>query len=76
MELHTINPILAAQSLGRTVATAYDGTHGYSDQYIFEVETYLSAAKEAGLIPIVKHQAFFPNDTIATISINLFQHHD
>ena len=74
LELHTIDPIITAQSLGRNVATAYDGTHGYSDQYIFEVETYLAAAKDAGLTSILEHQAFFPNEKIATISINLFQH--
>ena len=73
LELHTIDHILAAANLGNTLATAYDGTHGYSDQYIFEVDIMLSAAKEAGLIADPKYQACFPNEKLATISINLFR---
>ena len=73
MELHTIEPSLTAVNLGNAVATAYDGTHGYSDQYIFEVETVLSAAKEAGLAADSKYQDFFPSHELATISINLFR---
>ena len=73
LELHTVHPNLTAKSLGDTVATAYDGTHGYSDQYIFEVDTVLSAAQEAGLTADPKYQACFPNDELATISINLFR---
>ena len=73
LELHTINPKLTAEYLGKTTATAYDGTHGYSDQYIFEVDVVLEAAKEAGLIPDPQYQARFPDDELATISINLFQ---
>jgi len=73
LELHTIDPNLTADNLGNTVATAYDGTHGYSDQYIFEVQTMLSAAEEAGLISDPKYQACFPSDELATISINLFR---
>ena len=73
LELHTIDHILAAANLGNTLATAYDGTHGYSDQYILEVDTVLSAAQEAGLTADPKYQARFPNDELATISINLFR---
>ena len=73
LELHTINPSLTAINLGDTVATAYDGTHGYSDQYILEVDTVLSAAQEAGLTADPKYQARYPNDELATISINLIR---
>ncbi len=73
LELHTVDPSLTAKSLGDTLATAYDGTHGYSDQYILEVDTILSAAQEAGLTADPKYQARFPNDKLATISINLFR---
>lgn len=73
LELHTIDPILTAPNLGDTVATAYDGTHGYSDQYIFEVDTFLSSAMEAGLKTDPMYQAHFPNDELTTISINLFR---
>ena len=71
LELHTISPELTAKNLGQTVATAYDSTHGYSDQYIIEVGIMLEAAEEAGLIP--QYQARFPNDELTTISINLFR---
>ena len=73
LELHTIDPELTAENLGKTTATAYDGTHGYSDQYIFEVDVVLEAAKEVGLISDPHYQARFPDDKLATISINLFQ---
>jgi hypothetical protein len=73
LELHTIDPNLTASNLGKTIATAYDGTHGYSDQYIFEVNSMLSAAKEAGLTADPNYHARFPNDKLATISINLFR---
>jgi len=73
LELHTIAPELTAKNLGQTVATAYDGTHGFSDQYIIEVEIMLESAAEAGLIPDPQYQACFPNDKLATISINLFR---
>jgi len=73
LELHTITPKLTANHLGQTVATAYDGTHGFSDQYIIEVDIMLEAAAEAGLISDSKYQAYFPNEDLATISINLFR---
>ena len=73
LELHTIAPNTTAKNLGATVATAYDGTHGFSDQYIIEVEIMLEAAKEAGLISDPQYQARFPSDKLATISINLFR---
>ena len=72
LELHTISPNLAALNLGNTLATPYDATHGYSDQYIFEIDTMLSSADEAGLMASPNHQAKFPNNECATISINLF----
>ena len=73
LELHTIPPDVTAKNLGITVATAYDGTHGFSDQYIIEVDSMLDAAEKAGLIPDPKYQALFPNEELATISINLFK---
>jgi hypothetical protein len=73
LELHTIPPEVTARNLGTTVATAYDGTHGFSDQYIIEVNSMLDAAKKAGLVPDPNYQARFPNEKLATISINLFK---
>ena len=34
---------------------------------------HLDAAKKAGLVPDPKYQARFPNEELATISINLFK---
>jgi hypothetical protein len=71
LELHTIPPKLAALNIGRTNVTAYDGTHGYSDQYIVEQEVFLSAAKEAGLTPDNRFQARYPDSDLATVTVNL-----
>ncbi|MDB4285757.1 class I SAM-dependent methyltransferase [bacterium] len=73
IELHTVNPSLVAQNLGRTAATAYDATHGYSDQYIIEIEESVVALREVGLIPNQKMFRKFPNSDLATVSVNLFQ---
>jgi hypothetical protein len=73
IELHTIDPVLTSQHLGRTAATAYDATHGYSDQYIVEVEVFKRIAAEAGLIPDPAHFSRFPDSELATVSINLLK---
>ena len=73
IELHTINPRLTAQNLGKTAATAYDATHGFSDQYILEVDVFNIVAKRAGLHPDPNYFTTFPNDELATVSINLLK---
>ena len=73
IELHTIAPELTAANLGRTAATAYDATHGFSDQYIVEVEVFKNIASEAGLYPDPKYFARFPDSDLATVSINLLK---
>ncbi len=73
IELHTINPKLTAQNLGKTAATAYDATHGYSDQYIIEVDVFNAIATEAGLKPDQHHFSRFPNSDLATVSVNLLK---
>jgi DNA-binding PadR family transcriptional regulator len=73
MELHTIPPALAAANLGKTAATAYDATHGFSDQYIVEVEVFHKVAGEAGLHPDKGAFRRFPDSDLATISINLLK---
>jgi len=73
LELHTIPPELAALNIGRTNVTAYDGTHGYSDQYILELDVFLEAASEAGLMPAPEFQAKYPPSDLASISINLLR---
>ena len=73
IELHTIPPGLASRNIGLTSATAYDATHGYSDQYIVEVDVFNQIAGEAGLYPDQAHFCKFPNSELATVSINLLK---
>ncbi|MBS2004447.1 MAG: class I SAM-dependent methyltransferase [Cyanobacteria bacterium SZAS LIN-5] len=73
IELHTIAPKLAAANIGATSATAYDATHGYSDQYILEVDVVNQIAAEAGLFPDPAHFSKFPHSELATVSINLLK---
>ncbi|MFT4678378.1 MAG: SAM-dependent methyltransferase [Flavobacteriales bacterium] len=73
IELHTIPPALACENLGRTTITAYDGTHGFTDQYIVEREVFLQLAEEAGLRPVPQFSSRFPNSDLATVSINLLK---
>ncbi len=72
IELHTLPPTLIAKNIGKTAATAYDATHGYSDQYIVELDTFMHCMKKIGLIPDEKTFHKFPNSELATVSINLF----
>ena len=73
IELHTVKPELVAKHLGETAATAYDLTHGYSDQYILEVDAFLEAAEGAGLVSSEGDFKKYPNSDLATVSINLFK---
>lgn len=73
LELHSIPPELAARSKGKTLATPYDGTHGYSDQYTIEVPSFVKAAREAGLEPVQEYEAKFPPNDLATVTINVFK---
>ena len=73
IELHTVPPDLVAQNLGRTAATAYDATHGFSDQYIVEVDVFKTIAAEAGLFPDPKYSTRFPDSDLATVTINLLK---
>ena len=72
LELHTINPKLCKLNIGKTLATAYDATHGYSNQYIIEYEDFIDAAKLAGLKNNSSFEYNFPNEQLITVSINLF----
>ncbi len=76
IELHTIAPQLTSSNLGLTSATAYDATHGYSDQYILEVDVFNQIAAEAGLYPDPVHFCKFPQSDLATVSINLLKGRD
>jgi len=73
IELHTIAPKLISNNIGKTAATAYNATHGFSDQYIVEVEVFNKVAAEAGLYPDMEHFVKFPNSELSTVSINLLK---
>lgn len=73
IELHTISPELTAQNIGKTAATAYDATHGFSDQFIVEIDVLHKIASEAGLQPDPVYFKKFPNTDYATVSINLLR---
>ena len=73
IELHTIAPSITARNLGKTAATAYDATHGFSDQYIVEVEIFNEVASRAGLFPAEEYFTKFPNSELSTVSINLLR---
>ncbi len=70
VELHSIDPKKTKKSLGKNSMTAYDATHGFSDQYIIEYENFLIEAKKAGLEPEKKHEHLFPNKEFPIVSVN------
>ena len=73
IELHTVDPALVAENLGFTGATAYDATHGFSDQYILEADIFAQLATEAGLPPVESFRKRFPDSDLATVTINLLR---
>ncbi len=70
VELHTIIPEIASKNIGKTAITAYDASHGFSDQYIIEYEYFLDTAKEIGLVPSKGFEYTFPSKEIPIVSIN------
>ncbi|WP_312075043.1 class I SAM-dependent methyltransferase [Chryseobacterium sp.] len=73
IELHTLSPEITSENLGLTSATAYDATHGFSDQYIVEVDVFHRICKESGLEPDPNLFKKFPDSELATVSINLLK---
>jgi len=78
IELHTLDPVSASKNIGKTAVTAYDATHGFSDQYIIELEVFQKVIHEVGLDTINDHSSKFPNNELATVSINYLKnkHHE
>ena len=70
IELHTIDPAIVAKNIGLTAATAYDATHGFSDQFIVELEVFQKVIKELEIKSADTHFSKFPNNDLATVSIN------
>lgn len=73
IELHTLNPEITSQHLGETAATAYDATHGFSDQYIVEIEVFHKICNEVGLTVDKDLFRKYPNSDLATVSINFLK---
>jgi hypothetical protein len=71
IELHTLSPDLVSVNLGKTPCTAYDITHGLSDQYIVEIDVFNEAVERTGLKINKNHYYKFPNSELSTVSINL-----
>lgn len=70
IELHGLDPKLTASNLGKTASTAYEATHGFSDQYILELDSFDKVVKEVGLSIDTQHRTKFPDSDLATVSIN------
>ena len=73
IELHSVPPAVAAQHIGKTAVTAYDATHGYSDQFIVEVPVFHNILKHIGMKRDELLSTKFPNSDAATVTVNLFR---
>ena len=73
IELHTVAPENAEELQGKLPATAYDATHGFSDQYILEIPVYDAMAEEAGLRSEEAVGRNFPSKGAATVSLRYFR---
>ena len=73
LELHCLDPNIISKNIGSTASTAYESTHGYSDQYIVNLECFLKLAEKSELNAVQKYQLKFPNSELSNISINLFK---
>jgi DNA-binding PadR family transcriptional regulator len=73
IELHSINPKKSSGNIGKTLSTAYESTHGYTDQYIIELPCFLNAIEISGLKAVEGKSRYFPNKYLATVSIQLLK---
>jgi hypothetical protein len=73
IELHTVDTKITAEHIGKTPATAYDVTHGLSDQYILEIDGFVKVAQLAGLHSEQRYFQRFPHTDYATVSIHLLK---
>jgi len=71
IELHTLLPEKTAENLGKTAATAYDATHGFSDQFILELDVFEQCVERAGLMINETYSRKFPDNELANVSIHL-----
>lgn len=73
IELHTVPPAVAAAHIGKTAVTAYDATHGYSDQYIVEIPVFNRVLETIGMKRDERLSTKFPQTDAATVTVNLFK---
>lgn len=73
IELHSVPPAIAAAHIGKTAVTAYDATHGYSDQYIVEVPVFHRVLETIGMKRDERLSTQFPRTDAATVTVNLFK---
>lgn len=55
IEAHIIAAALAVERLGRSVMTSLEASHGFSHQYLLEIEAHRAAARRAGLRALKAH---------------------
>lgn len=55
IEAHIIAAALATARLGRSVMTSLEASHGYSHQYLLEIDLHRAAARRAGLRVLGQH---------------------
>lgn len=70
IELHGLDPNVTAKNLGKTPCTAYEATHGFSDQYILERTSFDQVISGLGIKNDSNFRSLFPNDELTTVSIN------
>ena len=71
LELHTVNAKRTANNQSKLLSCSYDATHGYSDQYLVEYDTFIKCANLANM-QLYFESELFPNNENPTISINYF----
>ena len=62
IELHSVPYWIAASNLNKTLDPAYRATHGYSDQYIVELDVFLKALAEVNLASVPRYMKYYPPD--------------
>ena len=62
--------LLKRKNTKNTLAIAYDATHGYSDQYIVEVDEFLRIISDLNLKIDPHHFKRFPDSDLATVTVN------
>ena len=70
LELHTLDPKVTRKNIEKTLAPAYDATHGYSDQYLIEHAAFIQCLEQSNIKIQKEEQVLFPNNKRSTVSLN------